>query len=88
MLKSLLENLCVNRPTSLLLYFTVQIYTFYCLVKQYFIVHFRLKEQLQSQNNKNVKSDDQIRNLENQLAEKMKQIKLKKEQMKKKGAYG
>jgi len=51
----------------------------------------RLKEQLQNQNNKNQKSDvggDQIKNLEAQLAEKMKQIKAKKEQMKKKGAYG
>ena len=52
---------------------------------------FRLKEQLQNQNNKSQKSDvggDQIKNLEAQLAEKMKQIKAKKEQMKKKGAYG
>ena len=55
---------------------------------------FRLREQLQNQNNKSQKSDsgggggDQIKNLEAQLAEKMKQIKAKKEQMKKKGAYG
>ena len=50
-----------------------------------------MKEQLQNQNNKSQKSDvggDQIKNLEAQLAEKMKQIKAKKEQMKKKGAYG
>ena len=51
---------------------------------------FRLKEQLQNQNSKSQKCDggDQIKNLEIQLAEKMKQIKAKKEQMKKKGAYG
>ena len=48
----------------------------------------RLKEQLLSQNCNNFKSDDQIRNLEKQLNEKMKQIKVKKEQVKKKAAYG
>ena len=53
---------------------------------------FRLKEQLQNQNNKSCQKSeiggDQIKNLEAQLAEKMKAIKVKKEQMKKKGAYG
>lgn len=53
---------------------------------------FRLKEQLQNQNNKSSQKSeiggDQIKNLEAQLAEKMKAIKVKKEQMKKKGAYG
>jgi len=52
----------------------------------------RLKEQLQNQNNKSCQKSetggDQIKNLEAQLAEKMKAIKVKKEQMKKKGAYG
>ena len=53
---------------------------------------FRLKEQLQNQNNKSCQKSEiggeGIKNLEAQLAEKMKAIKVKKEQMKKKGAYG
>ena len=53
-----------------------------------------MKEQLQNQNNKSSQKSDlvggggEIKNLEAQLAEKMKAIKAKKEQMKKKGAYG
>ena len=49
---------------------------------------FRLRDQLKGQNNRTQKSEEQIVSLESQLTEKMKQIKLKKDQIKKKGAYG
>ena len=54
-----------------------------------FIINYRLKEQLLNQNNRGGgKSEELIRTLEKQLHEKMKQIKMKKEQLKKKGVYG